>query len=91
MPPSVIHRTVFTCRHVLEGAPILRVSRHRRDGVWRYLCGCRSHTGEELRLVSRRVMVDRDATLATLDAMPAGGRARRDAGEPHWRADRPPC
>lgn len=90
MPPTVIHRSVLTCRHVLQlGSPVKRVTRGSRDGVWRFLCSDHRHRGEALWLVSRRVLNDRDRTLATLDTMPCGATAERRRCGASWRIRRP--
>jgi hypothetical protein len=73
----------FTCRHVLEGSPILRVTHDEDDGAWQFLCG-QSHQTEDAKIVCLGCMAVRDTTLLRLADLPLGWCADRDDLDSQW-------
>jgi hypothetical protein len=77
---------VFTCAHVDEGAPALLVL-HGGDHSWTFCCGGCEQTGddEEPAFVHVHHLVELDATLDAIAAVPPGHAAERDAPGAPWR------
>lgn len=73
----------FTCSHILDGAPILRVTHDEDDGAWQFLCG-QMHKTEDGRVVCLGCMVERDKSLLTLADLPLGWCADRDSTNSNW-------
>jgi len=82
LPPNT---AVFTCKRVLEGAPILRVT-HDGDGDWQFLCGG-DHSDVALcpgGLVSLSEVLKMDPTLAELSDLCGNWTATRNTGGGEW-------
>lgn len=73
----------ITCRHILEGKPILCVTHDEDDGCWQLLCG-QSHVTSDAKVVCLGCMVTRDASLARLADLPLGWRAEREGISSEW-------
>lgn len=76
-------REVFTCRHVLAGAPILFVA-HDADGDWQFLCG-REHAAKEGRLSCLADLLRLDPSVRSLDTMCRSQHAVRTSPRARWR------
>ena len=76
----------FTCVHVLDGSPILRVS-HDEDGDWQFLCG-ELHDTADGRVVCLACTVVRDQSLIELADLPLGWGADRDDPDLPWTRQR---
>jgi hypothetical protein len=79
---DAVNTASFTTRQVLDGLPIVEVY-HDHDGDWQFLCGTSLDTAD-LKLVCLGCMLERDATLAQLAAMPLGWCAVRDTQKDEW-------
>jgi hypothetical protein len=73
----------LTTRQVLEGAPILRVTRDADDGGWQFLCGT-TEDPADARVVGLGRMYARDATLGALADLPEGWSAWRAKAGLAW-------
>jgi hypothetical protein len=82
----------IACSHVLEGAPVLRVTHDDDDGGWQFLCGqTEPHETNEGRVVCLGCMVARDALLRQLSTLPLGWCADREGIDAPWiRSELPP-
>jgi hypothetical protein len=79
------HTGVFTCKRVVEGAPILHVA-HDEDGDWQFLCGGdHEEEGEdEGKLICLEHLVAGDPSLNQLADMCRHSRAERSDREQDW-------
>ena len=73
----------ISCRHVLDGHPILRVSHDDDDGCWQLLCGS-AHSSEDAKVVCLGCMLKRDPSLAELADLPLGWGADRESLLQPW-------
>ena len=78
------HTAAIACCHVLDGAPILRVTHDREDGMWQFLCGG-EHEAHEARVIALQEAYDLDASISRLADMPCGCTAIRDSKRAKWR------
>lgn len=81
--PDPPDQSVFTCRHVIDGAPILHVV-HEAEGQWQFLCGG-DHTEQTPVIVDLREIVSLDPALQDLAGLHQHQSARREAPEDLWR------
>ena len=77
----------ITCCHVLDGAPVLRVTHDAEDGMWQFLCGG-SHEESEARVIALKEACDLDASLCRLAKMPCGCVAQRSGRGAQWQITR---
>ena len=75
---------VITCCHVLEGAPILRVTHDAEDDMWQFLCGG-THEESEARVIALEEVIALDETLDSLAKMPCGCVAQRSGVKAKWQ------
>ena len=73
----------IACRHVLQGAPILRAVRDADDGMWQFLCG-HPHQTDEARVISLQEALKLDASLRKIARMPCGCAAVRSSAKERW-------
>jgi Domain of unknown function (DUF4262) len=76
------NRACFTTRRVLDGLPIVLVSRDV-DGDWQFLCGT-TNEAKDGALVCLGDMFGRDGTLAEVADLPQGWRAERPKIGGRW-------
>lgn len=74
---------VFTTRQVLEGEPILFVSRDSDDGTWQFHTGALV-AGVDGRLIALKNILAHDETLAQLKDLPVGWVATRQSVSDVW-------
>ena len=76
---------VFTCKRVLDGAPIVRVT-HDKDGDWSFLCDGDHDdaTVDRLLIMGLEEIVTRDPTLNQLASLGCSERAERSAPTEPW-------
>ena len=75
---------VITCCHVMDGAPILRVTHDAEDGMWQFLCGG-THEDSEARVIALQEACVLDATLGALAKRPCGCVAQRSSAKAQWQ------
>lgn len=75
---------VLTCCHVLDGAPILRVTHDADDGMWQFLCGG-EHEAHEARMLALQEAYALDAAVGKLADMPCGCVAVRSGKAAKWQ------
>jgi len=74
---------VYSCSHVLDGAPILYVT-HDQEGDWQFLCG-HTHEPAEGRLLCLAEVVAGDPSLQSLAGLRHGHRAEREHASQPWK------
>ncbi len=77
----------LTCCHVLDGAPILRVTHDAEDGMWQFLCGG-EHNANEARVVALREAYALDNSVDKLADMPCGCVAVRSSKAAKWQVSK---
>jgi hypothetical protein len=77
--------TEFACKNVWErGAPVL-LAVHDHNGDWQMLCGSDEHVvAEEVVVVHKEHLADRDPSLRTTFDMPSGWEANRETEGGPW-------
>ena len=73
----------ITCKHILQGAPVLRVTHDEDDGAWQLLCGA-PHEQDDAKIVCLGCMVKRDPSLLSLSELPLGWCADRNEARSDW-------
>jgi hypothetical protein len=79
------HRAAVTTKPVLDGHPVLLVSRDQ-EGDWQFLCGTTNRT-EDAKIVSLGCIFERDSTLAEVADLPGGWTASRKRKGAAWRRE----
>ena len=74
----------IACCHVLEGAPILRVTHDADDGMWQFLCGG-EHDADQARMIALEEAYALDHSVGKLADMPCGCAAVRSAENRKWQ------
>ena len=75
---------VIACCHVLDGAPILRVTHDGEDGMWQFLCGG-EHEADEARVIALQEAYTLDDSIGQLAKMPCGCAAVRIGKAARWQ------
>ena len=76
--------SVITCCHVLEGAPVLRVTHDAEDGMWQFLCGG-THEESEARVIALQEAHALDESVGALAKLPCGCVAQRSSVKTKWQ------
>jgi hypothetical protein len=80
---------IISCRHVLDGSPVLLATHDEDDGGWQLLCG-QPHEVSDGRIACLGCIVARDPSLVELADLGLGWYAERDAPDAPWmRAPNP--
>ena len=74
----------IACCHVLDGAPILRVTHDAEDGMWQFLCGS-EHDASQARVIALQEAYALDASIGELAGMPCGCIAVRRNRKAKWQ------
>ena len=74
----------LACCHVLDGAPVLRVTHDVEDGMWQFLCGG-EHDASEARVIALKEAYALDASLGKLAKLPCGCAAQRSSKTGKWK------
>ena len=74
----------IVCCHVLDGAPVLRVTHDAEEGMWQFLCG-NEHDANEARVIALEEAYALDASIGKLAGMPCGYIAVRENLKAKWQ------
>ena len=83
--PDPENVAAICCVHVLDGAPILRVSHDEEDGCWQILCGFAHDEEGSARVVCLGCMAKREPSLLGLGDLPLGWGADREGPGADWK------
>ena len=74
----------LACCHVLDGAPVLRVTHDVEDGMWQFLCGS-EHDADQARVIALQEACDLVDSVGELADMPCGCIAIRRNTKEKWQ------
>jgi hypothetical protein len=83
----------MVCRHVLDGAPILRAARDAGEASeceWRFRCGAELHGDEDTRAMPLDEVVRRDPSSVEIVLHPQGTVLERSAAAARWLTEEGP-